>query len=98
MPKYKVPAEKFDMAVSASKRNKGHQPTVYVPMKPEWLTKLKLGQKLSIEIKGKVSGIESHERENHSRHEVQIEVEEVQYYGKKEAEVAEVFNTGEEDE
>jgi len=77
MPNYKVPAEKsFGIEGKDEKR----QPSVSIPMKPEWLTKIKMGETIDVLVRGKVEGLDSHESKSHSDSTVRVGVTEVEYY------------------
>ena len=76
MPKYKVPAHKPYEVVGESK---SHQPRLYIPMKPEWLKKMAVGDKVDITIYGKVVGTNLTQGER-PKSDVEVEVSNVSYY------------------
>ena len=95
MPRYKVPPEPdygMSMPASGNKRKKKRQPTVCIPMNPEWLAKMKVGAAIEVELRGKVVGIEKREDETESRNEIRLALDSVDYYSDKEGEVKEVMD------
>ena len=98
MPKYKVPAEpEYNTHEGESKRKKSRQPTTSIPMKSDWLSKLKTDMKVSVEVSGTIVGINSSSDEHGEDHSIRIAVDSIEYYGKNEKEVDDVMNGGEED-
>ena len=77
MPKYNVPAIDFSNVPDKPEK---HQPSIYIPMKPEWIGKLKLGEKIEITLKGKVKGTHVDNSENYPRSEVEVALDVVSYY------------------
>ena len=99
MPTYQVPPEPDyaeAMPSSGSKRKKKRQPTLFIPVGPELMKEMKMGMAAKVTMKGKVMGMDMHENEKESRHEIRFAVDSVESYSGKEAEVEEVMDDGEE--
>jgi len=78
MPEYKVPATKpFS---SSPDEPKPYQPSVHIPMKPEWLKKTKVGDEMEITLHGKIVGTELSENDDRKTSEVRMEIDSVGYY------------------
>lgn len=78
MPSYKVPKPKPYKGSEGVEPSTPSYPTVYFPIDPKWLSKLKVGKPFEVTLKGKLVGLEMRERdEGNSRTEADIEVHEV---------------------
>lgn len=84
MPKYNVPAEKSYRGVPDGETEM-EQPRLSIPLKPEWVTKIKLGAKISLELSGKVVATELREGEERSRSEIDLAIDSVEYYPQSES-------------
>lgn len=95
MPIYKVPAERGFGGVGLERKKQ--QPRVSIPMKPEWLKDLKIGQEVEISVKGKVVNLHMDEDSQRKSSDVSIAVDSTEYYKTKPNEVDKVFDDAEED-
>lgn len=77
MPVYKVPAVEH---IDSPEKDEKRQPTLYVPMKSDWLKQISVGDKVEILVKGKIRGTHADESENFSRSEVELALDSVEYY------------------
>ncbi len=94
MPKYKVPPERNYHGLEPPSKKK-QQPSVTIPMKPEWLGNINVGDGIELTIKGEVTEVRMSERKEYKDSEVTIAASTVEYY--KKGEVDKVFDDAEED-
>jgi len=81
MPTYRVkPEPDFNTPIAAEGQKKKRYPTVYVKASPEIIDALEVGQPAVVTLKGKIVGLTAEDREQGGRHELQIELREVEAY------------------
>jgi len=81
MPTYRVkPEPDYNATVAAESQKKKRYPIVYVKASPEIIDALEVGEAAIVTLKGKIIGLTAETREQGGRHELQIELREVEAY------------------
>ncbi len=86
MPTYKVkPEQDYPMTAEAPKKKEKRYPSVYLPVSPEIIAALEVGQAVEVTLKGKVCGLESRQSSDpgsyNNKNEIRVELREVEAYG-----------------
>lgn len=81
MPIYKVkPENDGPTTMPEEGKPRKHYPTVYVKASPEIIAALEVGEAAEVTLRGKIVGLTAEDREQGGRHELQIELREVEAY------------------